>query len=413
MTQKLIYFFPHNPLPPRSGAHKRCLEILAGLRKLDLEVTFVSSTLSSETSWDADSISKLEQDFVSRVCIYKPKFLDWKLLGLTSRFYKLTKTKVSLDSILRTPIRMRRWFAKILEEISPDIILMSYCFWDGLLDRHKLQSTITVVDTIDLFTLNNQMKEAIKPYLPSATIHIDNVNEVILQENFFDKLTLNTSPDELQIFDRYDRTIAIARNEFEIIQENTQNTSVSLLPMTQTPFYLENQYIDPPIFTTGPNLFNTQGYLYFAKRVLPAILAEIPDFELQVTGSCCQEVAPTPGISLLGFVPDLNLVYARTKFLVCPVFGGTGQQVKIVEAMAHGLPVVALTAAAKMSPIEHGVNGFVANNATEFARYVVQLWQDPVLCRQFGTAARSKIANDFSERCLLEGLELILQPRSI
>jgi glycosyltransferase involved in cell wall biosynthesis len=413
MTQKLIYFFPHNPLPPRSGAHQRCLEILAGLRKLDLEVTFVSSTLSSETVWDADSISKLERDFVSKVCIYKPKFLDWKLLGLTSRFYGLTKTKVSLDSSLRTPIRMRWWFAKILEEISPDIIIMSYCFWDGLLDRQRLQSTITVVDTIDLYTLNNQMKEAVSPYLPVVPIQLENVNEAILQEDFFDNLSLDTSPDELQIFDRYDRTIAIARNEFEIIQKNTQHTSVSLLPMTQNPFYLENQYTDSPIFTTGPNVFNTQGYLYFAKRVLPIILAEIPDFELQVTGSCCQQVAPTPGIALLGFVPDLKLIYARTKFLVCPVFGGTGQQVKIVEAMAHGLPVVALTAAAKMSPIEHGVNGFVASNAAEFAHYVIQLWQDPVLCRQFGTAARSKIANDFSERCLLEGLDLVLQPHSV
>ena len=413
MTQKLIYFFPHNPLPPRSGAHKRCLEILAGLRKLDLEVIFVSSILSSETSWDIDSISKLEQDFVSRVCIYKPKFLDWKLLGLTSRFYRLTKTEVALDSVLRTPIRMRWWFAKILEEISPDIIIMSYCFWDSLLDRKKLQSTITVVDTIDLFTVNNQMNEALKVHLPSVPIQLDEVKETLLQENFFNKLSLDASPEELQIFDRYDRTIAIARNELEIIQKNTQHTSASLLPMTQTPFYLENQYTDPPIFTTGPNLFNTQGYLYFAKRVLPIILAEIPDFELQVTGSCCQQVTPTPGIALLGFVPDLKLVYARTKFLVCPVFGGTGQQVKIVEAMAHGLPVVALTAAAKMSPIEHGINGFVANNATEFAHYVIQLWQDPILCRQFGAAARSKIANDFSEQCLLEGLKLILQPRSI
>jgi glycosyltransferase involved in cell wall biosynthesis len=414
MTRKLIYFFPHNPLPPRSGAHKRCLEILAGLRKLDLEVIFVSSTLSSETNWDNDSISKLERDFVSRVYIYKPKFLDWKLLGLTSRFYRLTKTKVALDSILRAPIRMRCWFDKILQKISPDIIVMSYCFWDGLLDRQKLQSTITVVDTIDLFTVNNQMNEALKSYLPSSVpIQLDEVNESILQTDFFDKLSLDASPEELQIFDRYDRTIAIARNEFEIIQKNTQHTSVSLLPMTQTPFYLENQYTDPPIFTTGPNLFNTQGYLYFAKRVLPSILAEIPDFELQVTGSCCQQVTSTPGIALLGFVPDLKLVYAQTKFLVCPVFGGTGQQVKIVEAMAHGLPVVALTAAAKMSPIEHGINGFVANDAAEFARYVIQLWQDPVLCRQFGTAARSKIADDFSEQRLLQGLELILEPRPI
>jgi glycosyltransferase involved in cell wall biosynthesis len=404
MTQKIIYFFPHNPYPPRSGAHKRCLEMLSGLLKLGCEVIFVSSTLSSETSWDEDSIIKLEQDFEIGVYIYRPSFLDWKFLGLLDRFYKLTKKRVPLDSLLRASIGMRWWFSNLITEISPDLILMSYCFWDGLLDRQKLGSTIAAIDTIDLFTVNNQMHEALKPYLPPAPIQLDEVDDIILQEDFFNKLSLDANPEELQIFDRYDRTIAIARNEFEIIQKNTSNTSVSLLPMTQDPYYLENQYIDLPIFTTGPNIFNTQGYLYFAKRVLPKILTEIPAFELQVTGSCCKEVAPVKGIILSGFVPDLKLVYERAKFFVCPVFGGTGQQVKIVEAMAHGLPAVALKAAAKMSPIEHGINGFIANNAEEFAHYVIKLWQDPALCRQLGTAARAKIANDFSEKCLLDTL---------
>jgi glycosyltransferase involved in cell wall biosynthesis len=413
MTLRAICFFPHNPFPPKSGAHKRCLEILSGLRKLGYEVTLASSTLSSETVWDDYSIKQLEAEFVAKVIIYKPSFFDWRFISFFTRFYQLFQQKLPLDSVTRTPIGMRWWFSNSIEKISPQVILMNYCFWDGLLNHQKRNSTIEVIETHDLFTVNDRMREALRIHLPSAPIQLNEVNEAILQEDFFDKLSLDVSLEELQIFDRYDRTIAIARNEFEIIQKNTQHTSVSLLPMTQTPLYLENQYTDPPIFTTGPNLFNTQGYLYFAKRVLPTLLAKIPVFELQVTGSCCQQVTPIPGIVLLGFVPDLKLVYASAKFLVCPVFGGTGQQVKIVEAMAHGLPVVALAAAAKMSPIEHGVNGFVANNATEFANYVIQLWQNPVLCRQLGTAARAKIADDFSEQRLLQGLKLILEPRSI
>ena len=413
MSHNVIYFFPHNPYPPRSGAHKRCLEMLSGLLKLGYKVTFVSSTLSSETSWDDDSIRKLERDFKIGVHIYKPSFIDWKFMGLLDRFYKLTKIELPLDSLLRASVGMRWWFSDLIKKISPDMILMSYCFWDGLLNRRKLGATITVIDTHDLFTVNNQMREALRPYLPPAPIRLDRVDNVILEEDFFDQLSLNVSHEELQILDRYDRTIAIARNEFEIIKKDTSNTIVSLLPMTQDPCYLENQYTDLPIFTTGPNIFNIQGYLYFAKQVLPKILAEIPSFELQVTGSCCKEVAPTKGIILSGFVPDLISVYRQAKFLICPVFGGTGQQVKIVEAMAHGLPIVALKAAAKMSPIEHGINGFIANNAEEFAHCVIKLWQDPALCRQLGTAARTKIANDFSEKCLLHSLSLLVQPRSI
>lgn len=53
-------------------------------------------------------------------------------------------------------------------------------------------------------------------------------------------------------------------------------------------------------------------------------------------------------------------IYQQAKFAICPLIGGTGQQVKIIEAMAHGLPVVALHNVSESSPIEHGVNGFIA-----------------------------------------------------
>jgi glycosyltransferase involved in cell wall biosynthesis len=409
MTKKIIYFFPHNPYPPRSGAHKRCLEILTGLCKLGYDVTFTSATISSETEWNQDNIDRLEQEFGIKVLIYEPNFVDWKISGFFTRFYKLGIVEEPLDSILKTPIGMQRWFTNLIKEISPDIVLTSYCFWDRLL-KHKKLTAISVVDTIDLYTINIQMHLAVSQYMPAPPIKIEEVNDRILQEDFFENLSFQATPEELEIYDRYDRTIAIARNEFEIIEKNTKKTSVSLIPMTQDPCYLDNQYTDLPIFTTGPNIFNTQGYLYFVKRVLPQVLAKIPEFELQVTGACCDKVTGTQGIKLSGFVPDLNAVYKQAKFLICPVFGGTGQQVKIVEAMAHGLPAVVLQAAAKMSPLEHGVNGFIARNATEFAEYVIQLWQDPELCRKFGTAARAKIASEYSAQFLLEQLSLVLQP---
>jgi glycosyltransferase involved in cell wall biosynthesis len=413
MTQKIVYFFPHNPYPPRSGAHKRCLEMLAGLRKLGCDVILLSSSLSSETPWNVESIKQLEAEFVTQVCVYEPSYLDRISSAFLYRFHRYTPIKLPLDSYAYTPIGMRWWFADRIQDIVPDVIVMNYCFWDGLLNHLPLPSTLKIIDTIDLFTVNNQMREALVPYLPAAPIHLDAIDDVMLQPDFFEKLDLETSPEEFQVFDRYDHTIAIAKNEFEIIRKNTTNTTVSLLPMTQDPCYLDNQYTDSPIFTTGPNPFNTQGYLYFAKLVLPKVLAKIPAFQLQVTGACCQEVAPTIGIELAGFVPDLKSLYRQAKFLICPVFGGTGQQVKIVEAMAHGLPVVALQSAAKKSPIEHGINGFIASDAEEFADYVIQLWQDPELCRQLGTAARTKIANDFSETFLLNGLSALLRSSRI
>lgn len=76
--------------------------------------------------------------------------------------------------------------------------------------------------------------------------------------------------------------------------------------------------------------------------------------------------------------------------------------------MAHGVPVIALRAAAESSPIRHEVNGLVANNAEEFADCVIRLWNDEKLCHQLGEAARDTIATEFSRLRLIEGLSLLV-----
>jgi len=140
------------------------------------------------------------------------------------------------------------------------------------------------------------------------------------------------------------------------------------------------------------------------------VLSSATSFKLNVTGSFpFNTPAAGEGVTLTGFVPDLKQVYASSRFFICPVFGGTGQQIKIVEAMAHGLPVVALRFAAERSPLRHGINGLVADNAEEFAAHTVRLWSDPALCRQLGEAARETVAVEFSGDRLTESLAKILQ----
>jgi Glycosyltransferase len=149
--------------------------------------------------------------------------------------------------------------------------------------------------------------------------------------------------------------------------------------------------------------------LYFVKKVLPRVLRRAPSFLLKVTGSFpFKTPLAAAGVTLSGFVPDLKPVYESARFFVCPVFGGTGQQIKIVEAMAHGLPVVALRFAAERSPVRHEVNGLIADNAEQFAEHTVRLWNDAALCRRLGDAARETVASEFSSDRLTDALSRIL-----
>jgi len=481
MKKKILYFFPHNPFPPRTGAHRRCLEIFSGLRELGCEIHFASSSISSETQWNDSSVAALKAKHVKSVRIYEGspddkrfvkllwsayslakegnsnngirdgqkttssvrelvqninpealcrkysgftswcsgkrfegflKTADWKMARVLSEILSMrAESNAPLDSMIHTPPDFRRWFNQCLEEVRPDLMMMSYAHWDGLFDHKKFVSTMRVIDYLDLVSLNTAMQRALLQRLENSS-DVSTIDEAVLKEDFFDKLNLTIDERELAIFDRYDQAIAINPKEAEQIRQKASHTKLSYLPVTLEPYPIENVYTGPALFPLGPNPFNLQGYLYFAHKVMPEIRKVIPEFSLDVTGSFYWNKLPAvvDGINLRGFVPDLADLYRTCRFVVCPVLGGTGQQIKIVEAMAHGVPVIATRFSAASSPIEHGNNGFVANDAKEFAEYVVILWNDRSLCERLGEAARETIASKFSRPRLLNELSNIVGP---
>lgn len=396
MTRSVLFFFPHNPYPPRSGAHHRCLSMLTMLKQAGCHITLVSSTLTSETAWNRASIEALEGMWVRDVQIYPEGVSDRLLHGLTARYYGRLDRDPPLRSILYAPPGMRRWFRTLVDQAAPDLIFVNYVLWDSLIDHDYMQSATRVIDTYDLFSLTSRMQRLLREYFDKPPAGGSGLSDDALREDFFASRDLAPTPDELSTYDSYTCTIAITRQDAEQIAQQTAKTRVLTIPMVQSPRYVLNTYSDSALFAMGPNLFNLQGYCYFVRRVLPVVLEQEPSFCLGVTGTMSSHplVATQQGINVRGFVPELGTLYTDARFAICPVFGGTGQQIKIVEAMAHGLAVVALRHAAERSPLVHGINGLVAENASEFAECVVQLWKDAGLCRRLGDAARQTIAQE-------------------
>ncbi len=408
MPKKVLFFFPHNPLPPRSGAHQRCLEILAGLRALGCETTLTSATLFSDSEWNAESKQMLERDWVKQVLVYETAAVDHYVRAALMRANTLLNRRAPLNSALFKPPMFQRWATRIHDQVQPDLTITNYAYWDGLLPHRA--AARTAIETHDLLTLNQRMREALLAHLPTPPVEVNQVSDEVLREDFYDRLALEADAEEFQIYDRYDFTIAISAKEAALIRQRTTRTETLLIPMTQEVKAARPAYTGAAVFVTGPNPFNLQGYLYFVKHVLPRLRRQSPDFLLQVTGATCQSVLPTEGVSLSGFVPELKAVYEAARFAVCPVFGGTGQQVKVVEAMSYGLPVVITRAAAASSPVQHGVNGLVANNAEEFAEHCAQLWLDRAFCRRLGQKAKDTIAAEYSRSRLLAELAKLFQP---
>ena len=259
-----------------SGAHVRCLETLNGLIKLNCEIIFISSTMTSETKWNSASIEHLKKMGVRDVKIYKSMFID---LFFTSfrKLYSLFNLMPPLSSFIYSPPLFRMWFKKIQSTTSPEIIWMNYSYWDRLVDRKKRNNSILVIDYYDLVSRNYLMQKEISKYILKDKSSLTLIDDRILNEDFFSDKNYSVESEEFKIITSYDKIVAISSGEEDAIKRSNPLVNVIHIPVTYEPSKKNNLYNGPAIFVTGPNLFNIQGFFYFTKKVFPIIQQKSPE----------------------------------------------------------------------------------------------------------------------------------------
>ncbi len=89
---------------------------------------------------------------------------------------------------------------------------------------------------------------------------------------------------------------------------------------------------------------NVEAALDFVQRTWPVIRRRLPDLRLTIAGSdpvqSVRALASAPGVEITGTVPDLRPYYRDALAAVVPLRTGGGTRLKILEAMAAGVPVI-------------------------------------------------------------------------
>ncbi len=84
---------------------------------------------------------------------------------------------------------------------------------------------------------------------------------------------------------------------------------------------------------------------WFADRIWPRLRDREPAAKLILAGArpaaAVRRLASAPGIEVFGDVEDLGVHLARARVAIAPMASGSGVPIKILEALAAGVPVVA------------------------------------------------------------------------
>lgn len=375
--------------PPSNGGEKRLHSIIEAFLANGWEIhcLFIARKLPPEQRTDWYALRKLGIASVGIKIIGK---LDHYLGKL---FNGLKKCPFGFPEAF-SPL-LKNWIRCQLVKTNSRLILTNHVQWSPLVASQHGRHV--AIDCVDIYTSQTNQVSRLSSLFPLLAWTMPHSSDPVLDEDYF--LQFSTSSNlnmEMNILDKFNTILAISAFEANMIASFINQSRIVTVPMCSDPVEIDNSYDGPALFVGHNHPFNAQGYAYFVSRVLPIILSQIPDFTFRVIGNDTTRFPSHPAADIRGFVDNIKCEYRTAPFLLVPVLGGTGQLTRVVEGMAHGLPVIATKAAARSSPIRHGVNGFITADAEEMAHYVIALHRDRLLARAMGHAARETVRAECS-----------------
>ena len=155
------------------------------------------------------------------------------------------------------------------------------------------------------------------------------------------------------------------------------------------------------VFAGGLDWYpNRTAVSWLINEIFPRLRARFPDATATIIGrnpppDFLRIAEQTPGLSFTGFVDDIRPLIAASAVYACPIFDGGGTRLKILDALAQQIPLVATTMAVEGVGVVSGRHALLADTADEFADCVATIFSDPARGVEIASAGRRLVEQNF------------------
>jgi sugar transferase (PEP-CTERM/EpsH1 system associated) len=152
---------------------------------------------------------------------------------------------------------------------------------------------------------------------------------------------------------------------------------------------------------------NIDAVTWFSRTVWPEIARNYPEIQLTIVGrDPTSEVRSLASdrIHVTGTVDDVRPYYASAIAAIAPIRSGSGTRLKILEAMAAGVPVVSTRLGAEGLDAEDDVHLLLADSGAEFVAAIRRIVSFAETRNRLSTAARSLVAARYDWQMIGERL---------
>jgi glycosyltransferase involved in cell wall biosynthesis len=329
------------PEPKSSAAGSRMLQLIEQFQNQDYDITFASAANTSPNTFDFSTIGVITQDI---------------LLNDSS-------------------------FDTFISELNPTAVLFDRFMTEeqyGWRVAEQCPDALRILDTEDFHGLRKAREVALKENAEVSVNHLQNdITKREIASIYRCDLSLIISEAEIELLTTQFKIDKRLLYYMPFLVESISRTEVEQWPSFETREH----------FATIGNFLHAPNYdavLYLKDVIWPLIRQQLPGSEMHIYGAYeSQKVTQLHNqkerFLIKGFAEDVNVVMQNAKVCLAPLRFGAGLKGKLVDAMQNGTPCVMSNIAAEGMFGELQPNGFVENNAEEFAKRAVELYKDPQL----------------------------------
>jgi glycosyltransferase involved in cell wall biosynthesis len=344
--------------------------------------------------------------FVDNVFVYhgEHNWLDF-IYTRSKSFYhqKLLQEQLPVDSDYFAPPGYVGFVKKLLTKKAYDFI------WINNLDYAHLASNLqspSIQTVMDIHDITSRFRLVRKNIAYAQNLKFD------YESNF---------AREINLLNRFNKVIVDSKYEREILGKKLPSEKLHFIPSqvngvddgTHLVPYEHRNFEYDVLFVGAENQPNKEGLQFFLSSILPIIIVHQPHIQVLIAGkiSSIVKIDDTfaKNVTCLGYVPDLSVLYLKSRLVICPLLTGAGTKFKLVEAMAYAMPIVTTVHSASALSLVDGINAFITDDPNIYAQQVLRLINKVELATKFSQKIQETFINQHSSSAIYSKLDTVFE----
>jgi glycosyltransferase involved in cell wall biosynthesis len=218
---------------------------------------------------------------------------------------------------------------------------------------------------------------------------------------------------ELKAIRKFTYSMVCSNTDKNILVNLAKRDSVIVIPnAVDTDYYFSDQAsaAGKKILFIGTLWYepNRDAVLYFVEAMLPLLKSMAPEAEFIVVGPGPSRdvIALTKqgNITVTGYVEDIRPYLVEASVFIAPIRMGSGTRIKILTAMAMGIPVVSTSVGMEGIDCTNHKDICIADDPREFCNCIYRLLFDIQFRDHIGKGGRALVANHYSRNMIVQRL---------